>query len=533
MKRFQGWGNIKTDYPVPESGKHFLANVIGEPLSLKDVTPEEILKKVPDSKLKPHPMISMDPYDRASHARGQSTNDWVDMRDGLINTFPDGVAFPTSEEDVRDLIQYAKHTGAHLIPYGGGSSVVGHLTPLAEFSPTITVDMGKMDRVLEINHQNHTAVIQAGASGPVLEEQLKGAGFTLGHFPQSWEYSTLGGWIVTRSVGQQSYYYGRIEPLFAGGHLETPSGAIDLPLIPKSAAGSDLREWILGSEGRYGILTNAIMRIRKLPEREKFLSAFFPSWEEGVKAEIEIAQRQLGVCMSRLSDAYETEVTFHLSGEEKLVNLAKKGLDLIGIHDEHVMLIYGITGEARSTRLAKREMEAVIRKYHGIPVNFYLGPAWIKKRFLTPYLRNTLWELGYSLDTFETSLPWSVLKECNKKVMDSLSHALEDVNERVFGFSHISHIYTNGGSMYVTYAYRRAADPYETLERWRKIKTLVSKIIIDYGGTISHQHGVGIDHKPYLQKEKTPLGMELIKNSIKTLDPDGIFNPGKLVDMGN
>jgi alkyldihydroxyacetonephosphate synthase len=533
MKRLQGWGNIHTDYPVPEPAKKFLADFIGNPLTLKDATPEEILSKVPQSKLKPHPIITTDPLERSAHARGQSTSDWVDMRDGLIDSFPDGVAYPASLQDVVDLIQYAKNTGTHLIPYGGGSSVVGHLTPLKAYSPTLSVDMSRMDRVLKISEQDLTAIIQAGTSGPLLEEQLNKAGYTLGHFPQSWEYSTLGGWIVTRSVGQQSYYYGRIEPLFAGGHLETPSGAIDLPPFPKSAAGPDLREWVLGSEGRYGILTEATMRIRRLPQRENFYAAFFPNWEEGVKAEMEIAQRQLGVCMSRLSDAMETETTMQLSGEDKLVAIAKKGLNLVGQHDERVMLIYGVTGESATTSLAKRQVRAIIPKYHGIPVNFYLGPAWIKKRFLTPYLRNTLWELGYSLDTFETSLPWSVLKECNAKIMHDLTHALEDVNERVLGFSHISHIYTNGGSMYVTYVYRRAADPAETLARWKRIKAMASSTIIAYGGTISHQHGVGIDHKPYLLKEKSSLGIKLLQNSIKCLDPDGICNPGKLVDPEN
>lgn len=533
MKRLQGWGNIDTDYPVPEPAKVFLSEVLGDPLKLKDATPDELLRKVPPSKLKHHAMISTDALTRLQHARGQSTRDWVDMRDGLINSFPDGVAFPTCTEDVVEIIDYAKKTGVHLIPYGGGSSVVGHLTPTGSDRPFLSVDMTRMNKVTSISEQNMTAKIQAGASGPILEEQLNKAGYTLGHFPQSWEYSTLGGWIVTRSVGQQSYYYGRIEPLFAGGHLETPAGALDIPPIPKSAAGPDLKEWILGSEARYGILTEATMRIRKLPQREDFYAAFFPNWELGVKAEMEIAQRQLPVCMSRLSDASETETTMQLSGEERLVNIAKWGLNLFGQHDERTMLLYGVTGETAITHLAKHQVKEVIRKYDGVPINFYLGPAWMRKRFLTPYLRNTLWELGYSLDTFETSLPWSVLKVCNAAIMHDLGHALEHVNERVLGFSHISHIYTNGASMYVTYAYRRAADPEETLERWQAIKTMASQRILEYGGTISHQHGVGLDHKPYLSKEKGELGIKLLQNSIKTLDPDGIFNPGKLVDTEN
>lgn len=530
MKRLQGWGNIETDYPVPEPAKRYLADVVGKPLELHDISPEDLQNKVPESKLRPNPMITTDPIERLMHARGQSTRDWVEMRDGLINSFPDGVTYPTSVEDVKALIEYASTTGCKLIPYGGGSSVVGHLTPTGSDQPFLSVDMTKMDKVIDINDTDMTATIHAGASGPILEKQLNAAGYTLGHFPQSWEYSTLGGWLVTRSVGQQSYYYGRIEPLFAGGHLETAVGPYELPVIVKSAAGPDLREMVLGSEARMGILTHATMRVRKLPKQEKWYAAFFPSWEEGVKAEMEVAQRQIPVCMSRLSDAMETETTMQLSGEEKLVNFAKKGLNLVGQREGRIMLIYGVTGEVAIGQLAKHEMETVIRKYHGIPVNFYLGPAWMKKRFLTPYLRNTLWELGYSLDTFETSLPWSVLKQYQKVVMHDLEHALEPWNEKVHGFSHISHIYTNGGSMYITYAYRRAADPEETLHRWETIKRTVSQRIMEYGGTISHQHGVGVDHKPYLAKEKGELGLQMLRNSIKTFDPDGIFNPGKLVD---
>lgn len=533
MKRIQGWGNVETDYPVPEPAKRYLAGAVGAPLQLKDTTLEELVTKVPDSRLKPNPMVSTDAIERLGHARGQSTRDWVEMRDGLIQTFPDGVAYPGSVEDVKEIIQYAMQMGCKLIPYGGGSSVVGHLTPTGSDQPFLSVDMTKMDKVVGINESDMTAVIQAGARGPILEEQLNAAGYTLGHFPQSWEYSTLGGWLVTRSVGQQSYYYGRIEPLFAGGHLETAFGGYELPVIVKSAAGPDLRELVLGSEARLGILTHATMRIRKLPERERWYAAFFPNWEEGVKAEMEVAQRQIPVCMSRLSDAMETETTMQLSGEEKLVNFAKKGLNLVGMGDERIMLIYGVTGEAKSGRFAKGEMEAIIRKHHGIPINFYLGPAWMKKRFLTPYLRNTLWELGYSLDTFETSLPWSVLKQYQKAVMHDLVHALEPVNEKVLAFSHISHIYTNGGSMYITYAYRRAAEPEATLQRWQTIKEKVSQRILEYGGTISHQHGVGLDHKPYLPKEKGEMGLAILRNVMGTCDPQGIFNPGKLVDSGD
>ncbi len=530
MKRIQGWGNSSIDYPVPDPARAYLEKVVGLPHKLPIISVADLIKKVPPSRLPVHPLITTDPEDRLRHARGQSLNDWVDMYDGLVDSFPDGVAYPETDDQVRDLIQYALNAGVNLIPYGGGSSVVGHLTPPHDGPPTLSVDLGKMSRLVDLNEDNFEATFQAGVNGPQLEAQLEKHGFILGHFPQSWEYSSLGGWIVTRSVGQQSYHYGRIEPLFASGHLETPSGPMDLPHIPKSAAGPDLRHLVLGSEARMGIVTQATMRIRRLPEEEHFYAAFFPDFETGATAVRKIAQSELALSMVRLSDAMETETTFQLSGEETLVNIAKKGLNLFGQGAERCMLIYGLTGSKAENRLADRQLSHIVRSHQGMMVKFYLGEAWMKKRFLTPYLRNTLWELGYALDTLETALPWDKLQDGRKAILHAISYALEAENEPVLVFSHISHVYTNGGSMYVTYLYRRAEDPQETLARWIKMKTAASQRITQMGGTISHQHGVGLDHKPFLHFEKGMAGMDIIRNTISTVDPNGIMNTGKLID---
>ena len=531
MKRIQGWGNINTDYPVPEPARAYLEKVVGKPHSLKNVSINDLLQKVPSSDLPSHTLIVTEPEERLGHARGQSLRDWVDMFDGLVNTFPDGVAYPENENHIKELINLALKEKINLIPYGGGSSVVGHLTPPGAGRPTLSVDLSKMNQLIDLNTENHEATLGAGAKGPELEAALNQHGFTLGHFPQSWEYSSLGGWIATRSVGQQSYHYGRIEPLFVKGHLETPTGPMDLPHFPKSAAGPDLRHIILGSEARMGILTQATMRVRRLPEEEHFYAAFFPDFSIGVKAVREIAQSELSVSMVRLSDSMETETTFQLSGEEKLVGLAKKGLNLFGQGDDRCMLLYGLTGSKAENRLADRQLASIVRSNQGMMVKFYLGEAWMKKRFLTPYLRNTLWNLGYALDTLETSLPWEKIQEGRKAIVNAISHALEDENEVVLVFSHISHVYTNGGSMYVTYLFRRAEDPEHTLARWLKMKSAASDVITGLGGTISHQHGVGLDHKPYLNLEKYPLGMKIIQNTIKTVDPDQIMNRGKMIDL--
>jgi len=531
MKRIQGWGNIEIDYPVPEPAKNYLKNVVGEPITQRNISLEELLKKIPPSRLPKHTLITTDPEERLRHARGQSLNDWIDMLDGLIDSFPDGVAYPERESEVRDLIEFAKRNQINLVPYGGGSSVVGHLTPPREGPPTLSVDLAKMNQLLNLNEENLEATLGAGVRGPDLEAQLEKHGYILGHFPQSWEYSTLGGWIVTRSVGQQSYHYGRIEPLFVTGHMETPSGPIDLPHVPKSAAGPDLRHILLGSEARLGILTKATMRIRRLPEEEHFYSAFFPNFQAGFQAMREIAQAELPLSMLRLSDPLETETNLQLAGKVDLINLAKKGLSLFGQGEHRCMLIYGLTGDPARNRLADRQLAHYVHKYQGMVVRFYIGKTWEKSRFHTPYLRNTLWDLGYALDTLETALPWEKIKPCQESILRDIEHGLEDKNEPVFVFSHISHVYTNGGSLYISYLYRRSEDPQETLENWRKLKGLASERIVAYSGTISHQHGVGLDHKPYLPLEKGPLGMRMIENLIKDIDPQGIMNCNKLVDI--
>lgn len=279
-----------------------------------------------------------------------------------------------------------------------------------------------------------------------------------------------------------------------------------------------------------GIITRATMQVRRLPEAEHFYAAFFPHFAIGADAVRKIAQSELGVSMVRLSDPMETETTFQLSGEERLVGIAKKGLKLFGIGEERCMLIYGLTGPKAENRLADRQLAQIVRAHQGLMVKFYLGEAWIDQRFLTPYLRNTLWDLGYALDTLETSLPWDKIKAGRQAILQAISHAIEDENEPVLVFSHISHVYTNGGSMYITYIYRRAQDPHVTLNRWKKIKTAASLRITELGGTISHQHGVGLDHKPFLTAEKDPTSMQIIKNVFKTVDPDAIMNVGKLVD---
>ncbi len=529
MRRWNGWGDEATTYNLPESAAHYLEAKVGQGRKIPDVSFERALTAVPPSTLRPHTHLSTDAAERLFHARGQSLPDWVALRHGRLETFPDGVVYPTSAEEVRALFDYARRNGTRLIPYGGGTSVVGHINPRSIDIPTLTVDLSRLNRLLDVDTTSHLATFEAGVGGPDLERQLKERGYTLGHFPQSFELSTLGGWIATRSSGQQSYHYGRIEDLFAGGHLETPQGPIDLPPLPASAAGPDLRQIILGSEGRYGIITHATVRVRPQPEDEDFFAIFFHDWASGAEAVRAIAQAGIPVSMLRLSDAAETESTLALSGRDQLVALADRGLRLLAYQGDRALLIAGVTGDKALTRFAKHEAISLARQHGGFAAGSTIGHMWRKSRFYAPYLRNTLWEMGYALDTVETALPWSKVLAAAPAIQTNIRNALRIFHEPVLVFAHLSHVYADGASIYTTYLWRRSADPDETLAQWQAMKGAASVAIIAHGGTISHQHGVGIDHALYLKAEKGELGLQMIEAIRKQLDPERLLNPGKLI----
>jgi len=529
MRRWNGWGDTSIDYPLPAGAADFLETRVGAASPPAEVSLEDVLACVPASRLAHHPLITTDSSERLLHARGQSLPDWVALRSGQIECYPDGVAFPSDEVQVRDLLDYAKSHRFQIIIYGGGTSVVGHVTPLPGNTAVLTIDMSRMTDLVQLDETSRQATFKAGVSGPYLESQLNQHGFTLGHFPQSFELSTLGGWIATRSCGQQSYRYGRIEDLFAGGHLETLAGPLELPALPASAAGPDLRHIILGSEGRLGIITRATVRIRLLPEFEAFYGIFFHEWESGQAALRQIAQIELPVSMLRLSDAQETETTLVLSGKKSLVNWADRSLKSIGYSSSRCLLILGITGDHSQTRYARQKVFSIVRRHGGLPTGQFIGKTWKKSRFLTPYLRNTLWDHGYALDTMETAVKWADIDASLADIQSALRTALTSDNERVLVFSHLSHVYVDGASIYTTFLFRQGAESDETLQRWLALKTKASLAVVAHGGTISHQHGVGIDHAPYLKSEKGSQGIAALHATFASLDPDGLLNPGKLI----
>lgn len=531
MRRWNGWGDSSIDEPLSSHAIELFKQRIGNGVLQSDVGLEETLSGIPESRLPAHPLVEIDAETRLRHSVADSFSDWVAKRGGLIQRFPDGVAFPESSADVRELLDFAKVQQVVVIPWGGGTSVVGHLTTPESDKPVLVISLAKLNKLLDVDPLSRIATLGAGAPGPMVEEQLKAKGYVLGHLPQSWEYSTIGGWVVTRSSGQQSYRYGRIEQIFAGGKVETPSGTWEIPTIPATGAGTDPREMLLGSEGRLGIVTEVKARVQKAPSYEKFYGLFFPTWEQGEAAIREMGQERIDVSLLRLSNENETVSHLALAGRPEEVKWLKRYLKLRGVDQGMCYGLFGLTGEKTRCKQVKCQALKIARKHGGINTGTVFGDAWEKKRFKGAYFRNAMWDAGYAIDTFETALDWPKVEPYMRDVQQRAEKVFADMGEKALVFAHLSHVYAQGSTVYTSCMFRLADTPEETLARWQKFKQVVSETIVEYGGTISHQHGVGLDHKPYLPTEKGgEKGVDGIKALLQSFDPDGMMNPGKLVD---
>jgi len=528
-KRWNGWGRDTEEHPLGTRRLQFLAERIGSATPAVSASRSTALQAVGASRLPASSYFDTDAATRLDHAFGQSLPDWIALRSGRTAACADGVACPATHDDALAALAEARRLGAIVIPYGGGTSVVGHLRVARSERPVVNVSLERLSGLQAVDPTQLTATFGAGTPGPAIEAALAPHGLTLGHYPQSFELSTAGGWVATRSSGQQSLRYGRIEQLFHGGKLVTPRGTLVVGGLPASAAGPDLREAVLGSEGRLGLLTDLTLRVRPAAAHERFHAIFFPDWASGLQAMRELAQSGAGLSMLRYSCPTETETQLALvEGHERALAWLGRYRRWRGVDRGACLLMAGVTGSEREAREARAALLAAARVQRGVHVGTALGRGWVKNRFASPYLRNSLWDAGIAVETVETCVPWAQAGAMLNAFEAAGAAALAADGERVHTCTHLSHVYRQGCSVYTTFVYRLAADPDANLERWRRLKAAASEAIVAIGGSISHQHGVGIDHAPYLAAEKGELGLALLRAMARELDPDGMMNPGKL-----
>ena len=453
--------------------------------------------------------VSVDSGDRAVHSLGKGYRDLVRIRRGEIRRSVDAVVYAESDAQVAAVLEAAARAGVAVIPFGGGTSVVGGVEPVGE-GTAVTLDLAHMGRVLDIDDTSGLATVEAGMFGPALEARLNAAGFTLGHFPQSFEYSTVGGWIATRSAGQNSTRYGKIEDNIESVRMLFPGGAIDTPAVPAAAAGPDLNQVIAGSEGALGVITRATLRLAPLPQQSDYRAYLMRSFEEGTEASREMLQAGLRPAVLRLSDEPESEAT-------ALMQAGVEGMTMC-------LCIVGFDGDEDEVRFSWQRAEAILGRHGGQSLGTGPGEAWRRSRFEAPYLRDVLLDRAIMVDTLETATTWSNYLKLYRSVRDAMQNAMGD---RGLVMAHLSHAYTHGASVYYTFLARQHEG--RELEQWQEVKDAASRAIIEGGGALSHHHGIGTEHRRWLRDYLGDGGMKVLRALKQAFDPQGIMNPAKLI----
>ncbi|MCA2220264.1 FAD-binding oxidoreductase [Nonomuraea aurantiaca] len=464
---------------------------------------------------------------RIRHTRGKSTPDLLRMRAGDGSAAPDAVLLPGSHDEVAALLRLCAAERIAVVPFGGGTSVVGGLVASRSgFAGVVALDLARLDRLVSVDAESMVVTAEPGLRAPEAERLLERHGLTLGHFPQSYEYATLGGFAAARSSGQASAGYGRFDDMVVGLTVATPSGDLDLGRAPKSAAGPDLRQLLLGSEGVFGVITALRLRVRRVPGRRVYEGWRFGSFREGTAALRVLAQEGPLPTVLRLSD--ETETMIGLARPDDIGGGSSGCLVIAGYEGPAEELVEGPVEGPGTASLAtsvegrRAGAGAVLARMGGVPLGTEPGRAWEHGRFSAPYLRDSLLAVGATVETVETAGFWSALP----RLYDAVRLALLGALESPLVMCHISHVYETGASLYFTVVAAQKGDP---VAQWERAKEAVNAAIVTAGGTISHHHGVGRDHREAYAAELGPLGVDILRAVKARLDPSGILNPGILI----
>ncbi len=550
--RWWGWGDFDQDFDLNERARlaPYLKKNIGVDIlsgkmrfaapTLDDIElPEprldaEILRQLEGMLGKDN--VCQDKFNRVSHSTGKSYRDLLRNRLRRIDNPVDVVVWPHEEEDIVKLLALAEEKQIAIVPFGGGSSVVGGVEPRGTdaYDGVITIDLGRMNQLLQLDATSHTATIQAGAQGPYLEEMLNEKGFTLGHFPESWRHSCLGGWLASRAAGRQSTGYGKIEEMVISVKAITPTGRIVTRKVPASAAGPKLMDILVGSEGTLGIITEATMKVRPLPDVFDYSGLLFKSFGAGISCVREVMQGEVRPTAIRVSDEAETGLAQawrltsgkhlkHKAEDIALSLLEKRGYSF----NQGAFMVLGVEGGKAEVAERKKKLLKICRKLGGFYLGAGAGMQWYEGRYDNAYLRDQLINYGIMVDTLETATTWDNYLHLYGAVQKAMQGSIESSGVKGIVACHLSHAYPYGASLYYTFLAGMAAKDEEG--QWAALKKAASDAIIAAGGTITHHHGLGYEHAPWLPDEVGREGLRALRALKQTLDPHGIMNPGKIL----
>jgi alkyldihydroxyacetonephosphate synthase len=465
--------------------------------------------------------------DRVRHATGCGYADLARLRSGRLEAAPDAVVLPANADEVQRVIELCARERVAVVPFGGGTSVVGGVEPLrGAHERLVSLDLSLL-RDVEVDARSLTARLGAGLRGPEAEAELARHGLVLGHYPQSFEYATIGGFAATRSAGQASSGYGRFDALVSSVRLIAPAGDLRTLETPHTAAGPALRELVVGSEGVLGVIPDVTVRVRPAPRQRHYEAWMAESFEAGAEIVRSLAQGPGLPDVIRVSDEEETEVSLALSGPRGIAGNLFNGYLGLRRRRGGALIVVGIEGEeeavARRRALSVRELRRGGAAYLGQAA----GRSWEHGRYQGPYLRDSLMDMGAMVETLETAHTWNGLHGLHAAVGGAIRKSLADQGTPGLVFCHVSHAYADGASLYFTFIAR--ARNGEEVEQWRAVKRAACEAIVSAGGTITHHHAVGRDHAPYMEAEVGRTGLDVLRAVKEQLDPTGIMNPGKLL----
>jgi alkyldihydroxyacetonephosphate synthase len=480
--------------------------------------------------------VSSDPLDRVVHSRGKSLRDLIRQRQGELARLPDVIVRPADEDEVSATVRAALLADAVMIPFGGGSSISGSLeAQTGESRPVISVDLERLDQVLDIDAGSRLARVQAGVFGPHLEEQLAARGYTFGHFPDSFPHSTLGGWIATRSSGMQSDRYGDIADMVKGLRVVTPAGLLVTRPVPAASNGPSVREMVLGSEGRLGIITEATVHVRRIPERRTILGYLFPTWADGLEAMRDLAGSEYSASVTRVSDANETQFSFAMrvnpTTVDKLQSVALQNYlrRRRGFDPKHMCLSFiGYEGSERHVAAQRRAVGRLVKRHGGVCIGSSPGVLYDQKKFDIPYIRDFLLDRGAPGDVSETATTWSNLMPLYDAVTAAANRAFAELGVQGYVMCHLSHSYHAGACLYFTFAFGASTDD-SMLAEYEVVKSAIQQAFVDNGATLSHHHAVGTEHAQWLLEDISAPGVAMLGALFDGFDPGRHLNPGKIV----